>query len=212
MGACLSRRKSHIQGYKTHQNFVEKLASVIPGQTIPAAHLEGMIFSSIFYKQVPYDGAIVGSLPTCLYVEGLPRDGSTNGFAGINEHLRSRITQLSSTTGTSPHYITFAYNTMVNLATNHHNTRMVLNRAICEPTSSFGVSITKESDGSLTESIDSRKNVRLLCACQPYHNMHFFLTLTCNQRLHFGISFLKLWVDNGEWKNKIKDWNSLKYV
>ena len=87
MGACLSRRKEHIRGWKIHQNFVEKLASVIPGQTIPAAYLEGMIFTSIFYKQVVQDGAIVGSLPTCLYVEL-----STNGFASINEHLQSRIT------------------------------------------------------------------------------------------------------------------------
>ena len=199
LGVCLCCKKNHIKGWKTHQSFIEKLSSSITGQTIPAAYLEGMIFTSIFYKQVPGDGAILGSLPTCLYVEG-----TTNGFASINEHLQSRITSSSSTTGTSPHYTTFAYDTMVNLAVNHSDTRMILNRAVCIPSSDFGVSITKESDGRLTESIDSRKNVRLLCACQPYHNMHFFLTLTCNQRTHFGISFLKLWVDNGEWKRKLK--------
>ena len=41
MGACLSRSKSHIQGYRNHKNFVEKLASTILGKTIPAAYLEG---------------------------------------------------------------------------------------------------------------------------------------------------------------------------
>ena len=207
MGACLSRRKDHIRGWKTHRNFVEKLASVIPGQTIPAAYLEGMIFTSIFYKQVAGDGAIVGSLPTCLYVER-----STNGFASINEHLQSCITSASSTTGTSPHYATFAYDVMVNLATNHSDTRMILNRAVCKPASDFGVSITRESDGRLTESVDSRKNVRLLCACQPYHNMHFFLTLTCNQRLHFGICYLKMWVDSGKWKKNLKYWDDLTHM
>ena len=101
---------------------------------------------------------------------------------------------------------------MVNLATNHSDTRMILNRAVCKPASDFGVSITRESDGRLTESVDSRKNVRLLCACQPYHNMHFFLTLTCNQRLHFGISCLKLWVDSGKWKKKLKYWDDLTHM
>ena len=44
--------------------------------------------------------------------------------------------------------------------------------------------------------------VRRLCASQPYHKMHFFITLTCNQKLHFGTCCIKNWLDGDEWKHK----------
>ena len=41
-----------------------------------------MSFPSIFYKQVPDDGAIAGALPTCLFIEN-----STHGFVYMIEHI-----------------------------------------------------------------------------------------------------------------------------
>ena len=162
-----------------------------------------MSFPSIFYKQVPDDGAIAGALPTCLYIEN-----STHGFASINKHMKIRLLSSGAATSTSPAYISFAYDTILNLATNHSDTRMVINRAVPEPIGKFGVSLKENNDGQLTDSIDSRRNVQNLCASQLYHHMHFFKTLTVNQRMHFGISPLKQWTDSDEWKNNF-DWNNL---
>ena len=47
--------------------------------------------------------------------------------------------------------------------------------------------------------------VRNLCASQKYHTMHYFLTFTCNQKLHFGTSPIKNWIDGDEWKHCFKD-------
>ena len=162
-----------------------------------------MSFPSIFYKQVPDDGAIAGAIPTCLFSEG-----STHGFASIHEHMRIRLLSSGAATSTSPGYISFAYDTIINLATNHNDTRMIINRAVPVPVGQFGISLKDNNDGVLTDSIDSRRNVRNLCASQLYHHMHFFKTLTVNQRMHFGISPLKRWTDSDDWKNNF-DWHNL---
>ena len=53
----------------------------------------------------------------------------------------------------------------------------------------------------MTESIDSKQMVKNLCISQRYHPWDHFLTFTCNQKTHFGVSPLRNWIDSGRWKN-----------
>ena len=62
-----------------------------------------------------------------------------------------------------------------------------------------------EDNTSLHDSIDSKKMVRCLCASQVYHQMHYFLTFTCNQSKHFGTKMIKNWTDGIEWQDNFKD-------
>ena len=42
--------------------------------------------------------------------------------------------------------------------------------------------------------------VRNLCASSKKHPMGLFLTFTRNEKKHFGVKCIKLWVDSGDWK------------
>ena len=63
----------------------------------------------------------------------------------------------------------------------------------------------------MLESFDSKQMVRNLCASQRYHQMTHFLTFTCNMRKNFGTKPIKIWVDSGEWKNKIPNFHELSH-
>lgn len=38
--------------------------------------------------------------------------------------------------------------------------------------------------------------------------MHFFLTFTCNQKMHFGVCNIKNWIDGREWTKNIPEWHT----
>ena len=48
-----------------------------------------------------------------------------------------------------------------------------------------------------TDGIDNRQNVHNLCAAECVKGTTLFLTATCNQSKHFGIWFIKDWIDSG---------------
>eukprot|EP00957_Ditylum_brightwellii_P195637 14906883-Ditylum_brightwellii.AAC.1 len=39
--------------------------------------------------------------------------------------------------------------------------------------------------------------------------MDMFVTLSCNQKKHFGITAVKTWIDRSEWQSNFPGWNSL---
>ena len=49
--------------------------------------------------------------------------------------------------------------------------------------------------------------VKNLSASQKYVKMDYFLTFTCNQSQHFGVCAVKNWVDSGDWKSYVYNWN-----
>ena len=91
---------------------------------------------------------------------------------------------------------------LTNLSANHEDTRIILNRGLTvDPGKKDGLALRHKGDKCLIESIDSKQMVKNLCISQRYHPWDHFLTFTCNQKTHFGVSPIRNWIDSGRWKN-----------
>ena len=65
--------------------------------------------------------------------------------------------------------------------------------------------VRNDNDGLLSDSVDNKQSVWNLCASQKYHKMDFFLTFTCNQREHFGMKYIKRWIDGNLWEQNLHE-------
>ena len=82
---------------------------------------------------------------------------------------------------------------------NHSDTRMVLHKGLTVAEDELGgLEVRQKNDSALLGSVNSKQVVRNLCASQKYHHMDFFITLTCNQKKHFGVAPIKNWIDSGD--------------
>ena len=200
----LTRKSNNIHSSRAQKNFVESLVATVPGKCIPTLYLEGMLFPSIFYD-MNNDSSINGAIPTSI----MNSHNNTNcAFALPKEMYRSRLTSPGSKTSTNPSYISHSFDVISNLQLSHSDSRLILNRGFVVSANESGLSLNNRSDDRLYDSVDSKKMVRNLCSSQKYHEQTFFLTYTCNQKKHPGISKLKNYIDNGEFENKIPNWYS----
>ena len=100
-GTLLTRKKHQIKQSSRHQFFLYKSVATCRSTTIPLMYPEGVLFPSIHWKMAPDKCSILGSIPASLLTEINHR----NRFASIQSHIRSRITNLSSTTSTDYRYV-----------------------------------------------------------------------------------------------------------
>ena len=112
------------------------------------------------------------------------------GFQSLPQHIGSRLSSCSFSTGTDPRYISFSYDTMTNLSVNHNDAGIVLHRGLTvddESDISIGVRGKKSGDSAILESIDSKQMVKNLSSSEKYiGKFDMFITLTCNMKQHFG--------------------------
>lgn len=208
-GSLLSRLKDKIKGFSGQKNFLQRLCSTIKGESIPLAFPDAMVFSSLFWYMVPGNFSYAGAIPAAL----LSEKTSSYGIASIKEHVQNRLTVPFSTASTDPGYIAFCYDMLSNLTMSYNDSRIVLNRGFTvDQGSSTGLGVRCKKDSSLFDSVDSKQMVKNLSASQKYHSMDFFLTFTCNMKKHFGVSFLKNWIDGVEWENYYPDFHDLDDV
>ena len=80
---------------------------------------EAVLFPSIHWKIAPDNCAVVGAIPAPLLTEA----SSGSRFCSIQEHVRSRVTNLSSCTSTLVGFIAFCYDMLSNLAANKEDVR-----------------------------------------------------------------------------------------
>ncbi len=153
------------------------------------------MFPSIFWSMVSKSGSILGAIPSGLLVKS-----GYHGFASMKNHARCRLTLPGTSTSTNAAYVSYLYDIQVNLSLNCEDSRIILNRGLMESTSETGLQVRSRDDNLLSDCVDSKQTVRNLCASQGYHKMDFFLTFTCNQNDHFGMKFIKRWIDNDEWQ------------
>ena len=194
-GSLLNRNDRDIIGYHSQKYFLQRITSVTDGATLPLVYPEGMLFPSIFWSMVPKNGSLFGAIPLGFLVNSCCR-----GFASMKSHVRCRLTLPGSSTSTNPSYISFMYDILVNLTLNREDSRIILNRGLMESSSETGLQIRSRNDSLLSDCVDNKQTVRNLCASQKYHKMDFFLTFTCNQREHFGMSHIKRWIDDSLWE------------
>ena len=166
--------------------------------TVSLLFIEAEMFPSIFWKSIPIDGSFAGAIPVPLLIEK-----NELGFATIHDHLKNRLTSCSVSTGTNPKYIAFGYDMICNLFANHQHHEVVMNRGFTvsegEGDKPPTLTVRSKDDSTLTDSTDSMNLILNLCAAQRYHKFHFFLTFTANMKEHFGLSFIKQWIDGFGW-------------
>ena len=205
-GSLLTRAKHRINGFSLQRNFLQSIASTKVGESLPLLFPEGMLFPSIFYKMVEKDGSICGAIPSSLFTG----NKSDHGFATIQDHIKSRLTNPSSSTSTTPSYISYSYDKITNLTMNHQDSRIVLNRGLTvDKEEKNGIGVRGKSDTALFEALDSKRAAKSLCAAQTKHDFTYFLTFTCNQEKHFGIKKLRQHLKSSNWKDQIPNWFNL---
>ena len=207
-GTVLTRKKHQIKGSSIHKFFLQKICATNIGSSIPLLYPESMLFPSIFYHMSD-DGAMSGAIPSYLLTEHINK----YGFQSLPQHIRSRLSSCSFSTGTDPRYISFSYDTMTNLSVNHNDARIVLHRGLTvddESDIGIGVRGKKSGDSAILESIDSKQMVKNLSSSEKYiGKFDMFITLTCNMKQHFGTKIVKEWIDSDQWQQYFPGFNEL---
>ena len=89
-----------------------------------------------------------------------------NWFSSLPEYIRSRLTSPGYQTCANKNYVSWSYNTMSNLVTNKHDSRMVVNKGLTASNDeSIGLNLRGGNDStSLLDSIDSEQMIKNLMA------------------------------------------------
>ena len=195
VGSLLTRKRHALKSSSLHKYFLQRLVSTSIGKSVSLLYPEAMLFPSIFWSMK--EKSLVGAIPASL----LSDNTKSHGFASLPQHVRSRLTSSGFQTSTNNRYTAWSYDLLTNLATNNHDTRMVVNKGLTASNDeSGGLSLrggNKESP--LLDSIDSKQMIKNLMASQRYFPFDFFLSFTCNMKLHFGTKPIKEWIDGIEW-------------
>ena len=202
-GSLLTRKTHELKGSSYHKHFLQRMCATTTGSSIPLLYPEGMLFPSIHWKAAEDKCSIVGAIPSSLLNEAI----KTDGFASIQEHIRTRLTFPSAATSTDPNYIAHCYDMMVNLSATHGDTRVILNRGLTvgeDKVGGLGMRGTKDS--ALEGTIDSSYICKGLCASQKYIKWSHFATYTDNQKKHFGTAPIREWIDRKGWSKSYPDY------
>ena len=159
-GTLLTRKKHQIKGSSRHNFFIQKIIATCRGSSIPLMYPEGILFPSIHWKMAPNNCSIVGCIPVPLLTES----DEKSRFSLIQSHVRSRLTNPSSSTSTDPRYCAHCYDMLTNLSANHEDTRLILNRGLTVgEDKTGGLGLRGKGDSALLESVDNKEMVRNLC-------------------------------------------------
>ena len=195
-GSMLVRRQSRLQASRKERNLIERVVSNPDTGTVPLIYLEGIVFPSIFFS-LPHstDGGVLGSIPVTFFCQHATR--KQFGIASIAEHAKVRLTSVGNTASTDPRYLSFMFDALANGALEGQDTRVVLSRGFEESMGPAGMRMRNSEDDFYTDTIDNRQNVHNLCASEKDSASTLFITLTCNQRDHFGVAPIKRYIDDG---------------
>jgi predicted GIY-YIG superfamily endonuclease len=196
-GTMLVRRDNQLQATRRERNIIERIASKRDIGTVPLIYLEGILFPSIFWcLSNSSDGGVLGSMPTSFFCQNSTR--KRFGVASLSDHAKTRLKSIGNTASTDPRYLTFLFDSIANGAIEGSDTRVVLSRGFEESMGPAGMRIRNKDDNLYSDTIDNRQNVHDLCGSQREDEFDLFVTLTCNQREHFGIRNIKRYIDDGD--------------
>ena len=190
-GALLTRSTYDIKKSKYVNHHLQKMCSVVNGNVVPLLYPEGILFPSIHWKSASDNCAVVGAIPSSLLNANITKEG----FASVQQHIRSRLTAPFCATSSYPRYISHCYDLMANLAASQSDTRLIINRGLTVGNDSKGnLQVRGSKDSSLLGSVDSKQIVKNLYTSQKFLSWSYFLTFTANQDRHFGLKPIKKWL------------------
>ena len=197
--SVLNRPKSPVKGNLRFRRFMQSFVARNAKTSISLLQPESLLFPSIFYKQ-SNDGSTPGALPFFLY--GSDSKCASYGFAGLLEHFRTRITDVSLLTTANHQYIQFAVDCLMNLQLKSMHSKVFFQRGLQslklynEESRLFSKSVTAITN-------DTEKCVRQLSSAIASMPVTLFLTITCNQRQHPATR--QLWEAIGEFYSECSD-------
>ena len=156
VGTLLTRKRYELKSSSIHKYFLQRLVATTIGESLSLLYPEGMLFPCIFWKMK--EDSIIGAIPATLLNENINK----YGFSPLPQHVRSRLTSPSCQTSTNKNYIRRSYDNMVNLATNKHDSRMILNNGLtASQEESSGLNLRGGNDTSpLLDAIDSKQMIK----------------------------------------------------
>ena len=105
---------------------------------------------------------MLGAIPSCFFSSSK----TNNGFACMGGHMNNRICLPGTLTSTDPRYISFAFDTMSNIALNKDDSRIIINHGLVDQSIESGLNIRVRHDSNLTDEVDGKHIVCKLCASQ----------------------------------------------
>ena len=202
-GVLCSRYNHKIMGTSAQQNFIQRMVSTVTGASFPLIYLLGMLFPRHFYAQASLSvGTILGVPPSCCYTS----DKHPYGFASNIEQSRTQLTNAESSTSTDPHLTYFNYDVQCNAAMSNIDSRLVARHGfMVDEMSPHGISLRDNKMADLTEGVDSHQAALDLAGTALHIEFTVFLTFTCNQKEHPGISHLHDWKESQDWTECIPE-------
>ena len=110
--SILVRKRHEIHGSKTEKYFVQRFCASTKGTSFPLLYPESAMFPSIFWSTANDHYSIAGSIPSPLLSGSCKNDG----YADISTHIRSRLTNPSSSMSDDYRYTIFGHDLMCSIA------------------------------------------------------------------------------------------------
>ena len=193
-GHMLIRRNQRLTGTINQRNFLQKLVAKSPGGSLPLVYPEGMLFSDMFPWST-MQGDVYGAIPSAFL--NTDRVLSGFGFASLEDHYRTRISNPGIFASTDPKYHLFAFDCLANLGLRGCDSRVILRRGFAEMQGeAAGVRFkdAKEERIMDTEQVDSSSVVNKLAAAVHERPPTYFYTHTCSMLTHFGMKLIWDWL------------------
>ena len=165
--------------------FFQNFSASNPNDVVSLLQAEALLAPSIFYKQFD-DGSFCGALPYFMMNDDI--FNNKLNFASFYDHLVARITNLELPVSSNIKYLFFLTDVLLNISLHKTVSTKFFKRGVqnieirgqkmeCLNINSFKYSL-----------VDSERNVKELSGAMQFETPKVFLTLTLNQKEHFGVA------------------------
>ena len=165
--------------------FFQNFSASNPEDVVSLLQAEALLAPSIFYKQFD-DGSFCGALPYFLLNDDI--FNHKMNFASFYDHLVARITNLELPVSSNIKYLYFLTDVLLNISLHKTVSTKFFKRGV------QNIEIRGQKMESLDMKnfkhnlVDSERNVKELSAAMQFEMPKVFLTLTLNQKEHFGVA------------------------
>ena len=197
LGSLLLRSRHDVNMARSNHEFLQERIVSRYGYSIPMLYAEATLFPGVF----PFDDgctpSILGAIPSAFLSQD--KNSAEHGVASLVDHVRNRVQLADSTSGVDYRYHTYMMDSLVNRMMSKEDSRVILNRGVASSNTPAGLRVREKDDHFFSDSIDNRQNVLNLTESQKYYRSNWFITITANQKLTFGLSPVKDWIDGNDW-------------
>ena len=202
LGSLLVRSRHDVNMARSNHEFLQERIVSRYGYSIPMLYAEATLFPSVFPFDDSQTPSILGAIPSAFLSQD--KNSGEHGVASLVNHVRNRIQLADATSGVDYRYHTYMFDSLLNRNLSNEDSRVVLNRGVASCNTPAGLKVREKDDHFFSDSIDNRQNVMNLTESQKYYRSNWFITITANQKLTFGLSPVKNWIDGDGWVPEVE--------